>query len=93
MTNLNELAVTNRDYDLKLGFFWVEFENGESLQCCLKGIRDEDGDYVGYSAQVEIDNNGHDDGICADVNAWAKDADVKDFLLEQARKAGLQIVA
>lgn len=93
MTNLNELAVTNRDYDLELGFFWVEFENGESLQCCLKGVRDEDGNYVGYSAQVEIGNNGYDDGICADVNAWAKDADVKDFLLEQARKTGLQIVA
>ena len=93
MTNLNELAVTKSDYDLESGFFWVEFENNKSLQCCLKGIRDEDGDYAGYSAQVEIDNNGHDDGICADVNAWAKDADVKDFLLDQARKAGLQIVA
>ena len=93
MKNLNELAVTKRDYDLELGFFWVEFENGKSLQCCLKGIRDEDGDYVGYSTQVEIDNNGHDWGICAEVNEWAKDADVEDFLLEQARKVGLQIVA
>lgn len=93
MLILNEIAITKRDYDLESGFFWVEFDNGESLQCCLKGIRDEDGNYVGYSAQVEIDNNGYDDGICADVNEWAKDADVEDFLLEQARKVGLQIVA
>ena len=98
MTNLNELAVTKRDYDLESGFFWVEFENGESLQCCLKGIRDEDGDYVGYATQVEIGNSGFDAGLSWDCNQWAAGEDgevghIEDFLLEQARKAGLQIVA
>lgn len=100
MTNLNALTVTNVEYstDLASGFFWVEFDNGQSLQCCLHANRDADGCYESFNAAIEIDNNGYDYGICYDVNAWAKDEDgelshVEDFLIEKAREAGLSIVA
>ena len=98
MTDLNALTVKNVDYDVDNGFFWVEFENGKSVQCCLNALRDEDGDYIGYTDAIECDNNGYDEGICYDVNAWAKDEDgeighINDFLIEKAREAGLQIVA
>lgn len=99
MINLNELTVTNRDQDLETGFFWVEFENGKSLQCCLKEqYQDEQEIFENgpiFLEQIELDNNGYNDGICLDVNAWAADEDgeVNDFIIEQARKAGLEIVA
>lgn len=99
--NLNDLNVVNRDYDLDSGFFWVEFENGKSLQCCLVQARRGD-DLAEYGAlylgQVELDNNGFDDGLSYDNNAWAKDEDgemghINGFLIEQARMCGLEIVS
>lgn len=102
MTNLNELAVTNRDYDLETGFFWVEFEDGKSLQCCLKAAKQDEQDLHDngpqYLKQIEIDNNGFDEGLSYDCNAWAKDEDgemghVQDLLIEQARQYGIEIVA
>lgn len=97
MKNINEMEIINRDYDLDSGFFWVEFEGGKSLQCCLKGIRDEDGNYAGYAEQIEIGNNGFDEGLSWDCNEWAADEDgeakhIEDFLLEQAKIAGLEII-
>ena len=96
---LNDLKVVNREYNLESGFFWVELENDKSLQCCLK--EQQQGLYENgpiYLEQVSIDNNGHDWGICYDVNKWARDEDgeiehVQDFLIAQAREIGLQIVA
>lgn len=97
MNNLSNLTITNREFDLNTGFFWVEFENGKSLQCCLKQYGNcEDGYY--YAEEVEIDNNGFDEGLSLDNNEWAFNEDgeaghVHDFLIEQAREVGLQIVA
>lgn len=98
--NLNDLNVVNREYNLDTGFFWVEFENGKSLQCCLVQARrgDDLAEYGPlYLGQVELDNNGFDDGLSYDNNVWAKDEDgemnhVNDFLIEQARMCGLEII-
>lgn len=95
MKNLNELVVVNAEANVEHGFFFVEFENGKSLQCCLVAARNPDD---GYLEQVHIWNNGFDDGLCYDCNAWAKDEDgemghINDFLVEKARENGLQIVA
>lgn len=102
MKNINEMKIINRDYDLDSGFFWVEFENGKSLQCCLKLAKQDEQDLydIGsqYLNQIEIDNNGFDEGLCYDCNEWAKDeggemGHVQDFLIEQAREIGIEIVA
>ena len=98
MTNLNDLNVVNAEASLKYGFFWVEFENGKSLQCCLEVIYDEDGQYVGYAEQIDANDTGFDEGVCWDCNEWAAGEDgeaehINDFLIEQARKVGLQIVS
>lgn len=99
---MNNLSVTNVDYDLTEGFFWVGFENGKSLQCCLVSKRDSVDDEPYYVMSLEIDNLGHSDGLCADCNEWAVDysessggewGHISDFLIEQARTHGLQIIA
>ena len=96
MKNLQNLEIINKDFDLQNGFFWVEFENGKILQCCLKSVYDENG-LIGFNEQIELDNNGYNDGLCWDANEWAvsEDGDVdhiNDFLIEQARSIGLEIV-
>lgn len=99
--NLNDLNVVNRNYNLDTGFFWVEFENGKSLQCCLVQARRGD-DLVEYGplylGQVDINDNGFDYGLNGDNNQWAVSEDgeaehIEDFLIEQARMCGLEIVA
>src|SRR5690554_2415684 len=91
MKNLNKLAIINKDYDLETGFFWIEFSNGKSLQCCLKEQRQDEQELYEngpiFLEQIELDNNGHNEGICYDVNKWARDEDgdmehVHDFLIE-----------
>lgn len=95
--DLNKLNITNVAYDTYYGFFWVEFDNQESLRCCL--ILRADGN--GFRKAVYRDDNGHDWGNCADVNDWAKPTDCEEyesfneinkFLMKQARKAGLQVL-
>ncbi len=98
MKTISEMKIISRDYDLDSGFFWVGFEGGKSLQCCLKGIRNEDGQYAGYAEQIEIGNSGFDEGSSWDCNEWAAGAygeagHIEEFLIDQARKIGLQIVA
>lgn len=89
MKTLNDLKITNRDYDLEHGFFWVEFENGKSLQCCLKGGQ----------KSIEAGNSGHDDGMSLDRNSWAVEQEIADweevelFLIEQARQVGIDIIS
>jgi hypothetical protein len=89
MKTLNDLKIINADYDLEFGFFWVEFDNNESLQCCIKNAE----------PVIEIGNCGHDEGCSADANIWAVEQGfanwdgVENFLIEQARKKGLSIVA
>jgi hypothetical protein len=79
------------------GFFFVEFDNGLSVQCCLKANKRIGGEFCGYANQIEGDNSGFNEGISFDCNAWAiikygEDA-VLDFLVDAARKKGIEIVA
>ena len=94
MKNLNIVKV---EQDNEIGFFFVEFDNGNSVQCCLKANPVEGGEFNGYANQVEIDNNGFGEGLSLDCNEWAinqfGEEEVHDFLIEQAREAGIQIVA
>ena len=95
---MKNLEIINRDFDLENGFFWVEFEGGNVLQCCLKGIYDENGLFQGFLEQVSAVDNGYSDGLCWDANEWAVSEDgehghIQDFLVEQAREIGLEIVA
>ena len=100
MKNLNELAIKNREVDLENGFFFVEFFGDRSLQCCLVGKRDSCDEELYFVEQIEVGNSGHNEGICADVNAWAAQSDNEDdlwdevelFLIEQARMIGVEIV-
>lgn len=101
---MQNLTVKNREADLETGFFFVEFTNGQSLQCCLKSLSQTEEEHFAngtiYLNQIEVGNSGHSEGICSDVNAWAAgddDADAWDsvelFLIEQARIAGVEVVA
>ena len=95
MKNLNELVVVNAEANLEHGFFFVEFENGKSLQCYLVAASNLDD---GYLEQVHIWNNGFDEGLSYYCNEWAKDEDgemghINDYLVNKARENGLQIVA
>lgn len=97
MKNLNELVVVNAEANVEHGFFFVEFENGKSLQCCLISAGNEaEGFY--YQPAISADNNGFDEGLSYECNAWAKDEDgemghINDYLVSKARENGLQIVA
>ena len=99
--NLNDLKIDFVEYCLNDGFFFVVFENGESVQCCLAS--DEVIDDAGYShseykAAVNEDNNGFDEGLNRDCNRWASHDDecewghINEFLIEKAKKAGLEII-
>lgn len=90
---LENLNISKVEYDLENGFFWVEFDNDKSIQCCL--IERKDG--KGFRKAIDMNDNGYDWGMCEDVNRWAFNENgegdhVLVFLLKQARKAGLQIV-
>lgn len=95
MKNLNEMNVVNAESNLEYGFFFVELDNGYSLQCCLvQG----DGDEEGFEMKINSKDSGYDWGLCWDNNQWAAGEDgeaghIKEFLIEQARLAGLEIVA
>ncbi len=95
MKNLNELAIKNRETDLENGFFFVEFFDGRSLQYCLVSKLDDEELY--FVEQIEVGNSGHNEGASLDCNAWAADEDgslehVELFLIDQARKIGVEIV-
>lgn len=94
MKNINTLEITNVESDTEHGFFFVVFGNGESIQCCLQSNPQDLGSP--YLEQVHTWDNGHDYGICRDVNAWAvENGDweyINQFLLTQARKNGIRVV-
>ena len=101
MTNLNDLKIVNRDYDVEAGFFWVEFDDGKSLQCCLVTKQDDFDSEPYHTDEIEIGNSGYIDGLCGDCNNWAADysdssggewGHIEDFLIEQARIIGIEIV-
>ncbi|WP_087546738.1 hypothetical protein [Acinetobacter sp. WCHA39] len=93
MKNLNELKIVNTDFDLDTGFFWIEFENGKSLQCCLKLRKD----LKGYKKEIVKNDNGSCEGLSGDNNDWALDeenpdwANINDLLHREARKLGIKI--
>lgn len=94
---LNALTVVSREYGLVSGFFWVEFENGKSLQCCLREAFSYYGIHVGYEPQIDINDTGFNVGINWDNNQWAageygEAEHIEEFLIEQAKQAGLEII-
>lgn len=101
MINLNELKVTNTECNLERGFFWVEFENGKTLQLCLVEKKQTEFEHFMngtiYEPKISASDNGYNRGLCADCNSWAVDDDewghIEEFLLEKAREAGLEIVS
>lgn len=97
MSNLNDLTVTNAEYDLDNGFFFIELSNGKSLQCCLKSYQEDEFSVPCFHAQIELDNNGYNNGLCADCNEWAvfdgEWSHINDLLIDEARKIGIEIVA
>lgn len=103
MINLNELKVTNTEHNLESGFFWVEFENGKTLQLCLIEKKQTEEEHFKngsiYQPKISASDNGFNSGLCADCNSWAVDNEehewghIEDFLLEKAREAGLEIIS
>ncbi len=101
MMNLNDLTVINAESDMENGFFFVEFSNGKSLQCCLKVLRQNEEDFFEngpiFLNQIEHDNSGFSYGVCGDCNEWAvvdgEWGHILDFLVDTARTHGVQIVA
>ena len=93
MKTLNELKIVNTDYDLDLGFFWIEFENGKSLQCCLNQRKD----LKGYKKEIDSNDNGSHWGLSGDNNEWALGEDqdfgeINNLLHREARKLGIKII-
>ena len=91
MKNLNDMNVVNAEANIEYGFFFVEFEGGKSLQCCLVHNGE------GFEMKINSKDSGFDQGLSYDCNEWAAGEDgeighIEDFLLEQAREIGLQIV-
>lgn len=95
MINLSELKINNVEANLETGFFFVEFEDGRSLQCCLDAKGDEWDHW--FISQIEVGNNGFNEASSADCNEWAVVDGGWDhielFLIEQARANGVDIVA
>ena len=84
---MKDLKITNKEYDVKDGFMFVDYDNGLLIQCCLQYIG-------GERVFVEYDN-GYDWGLWADVNRWAFDKYGKETVLlaltEAAKELGLTI--
>jgi len=97
MNNLNDLKITNTESNIDNGFFFVEFENGKSLQCCLKSYQDDADSEPYYVDQIEVCNSGYTEGLCGDCNEWAaidgEWSHIEEFLIDQARLVGIEIVA
>lgn len=102
MTNLNELKIVNVESDTESGFFWVEFEGGKSLQCCLDCKQDDCDSEWYFVEQIDVSDMGYTDGLCGDCNSWAVDfsedcggewGHIWGFLIDQARSHGVAIVS
>lgn len=101
LESLNNLKVVNVEADLGRGFFWVEFDNGRSLQCCLKEQMQSNLHFFikgpEYLNAIDSRDCGFDQGQCADVNKWAVGEDgewghILDFLLANAARYGVDIL-
>lgn len=93
MKNLTELKIVKTDYDLYSGFFWIEFENEKSLQCCLSQRKD----LKGYKKEIDSNDNGSHWGISGDNNEWALGetqdfGEINNILYREARKLGIKII-
>ena len=92
MNTLNTLKIVNTDYDLESGFFWIEFQNGKSIQCCL--VQNDDS---GFVAQINSDDTGASEGLSSDNNEWALGDDcdwghINNLLIIEAKKLGIEII-
>ena len=99
MTELKDLNVVTHRVCLDLGIFFVFIEGHDPLWCCTtKADRAHDLNYKGplFLPEIKAGNSGHDAGFNAIKNKWAitkyGSDEVENFLLEQARIAGLRVV-
>lgn len=98
MNNFLGLEMQYADYDIESGFFFVVFDDVNSLQCCLASRQDDVDSGFYHIAAIDISNTGYSDGLCGDCNSWAitengEWSHIEDFLIEQARQIGLDIIA
>lgn len=85
---MKNLTIVNADYNTEYGFFWVEFNNGKSIQCCL--MSDDEG---GYLEQIDSNDYGAWEGCSADCNEWVDGKfDVEEVLFSEAKKIGLEVI-
>ncbi|MGL6121469.1 MAG: hypothetical protein ACRC1W_00225 [Shewanella sp.] len=92
--NLNSLKVVNSGAVVEDGYYFVEFEDGKILQCCLVASFDNSH----FLNEVDCTNSGFTSGPCAECNEWAVGADgdwlhIDQFLIDKATADGVLIVA
>ena len=62
MNELNRLPIKNSESNTEHGFYFVEFENGNSLQCCLVSSKKNDFEEQYFHNQIEMGNSGYSEG-------------------------------
>jgi hypothetical protein len=86
--------------EMEYGFFFLVYEDGRSLQCCLeeKEQKEEDRFLNGpkFLNQIDSENSGFDDGLSYDCNEWlieeiGHDETLK-IILDAARSDGIEII-
>lgn len=89
---MKNLVIVNVDFSQEYGFFFIEFANGKSVQCCLvEGARG------GYVKKINKDDCGSNEGLSYDNNEWAigEDGDfseINQMMFKEARKLGIKVV-
>lgn len=98
MTELKDLKVVAHRVCLDLGMFFIYIDGHDPLWCCTaKADRAYELDYKGplFLPEVEAGNLGFDAGFNATRNNWAitkySSVEIEDFILEQAKIAGLKV--
>lgn len=89
------MNIIDSDYNIINGFFWVEFQDGKSLQVCLEN------DLGRYLKTINLSDCGIDTGMCLDCNDWffernkglvhydQKIAEAKSIIAKEAKKHGI----
>ena len=97
------MNVLSFDYDIDTGFAWMEVDGKSegdkmTVQVCLKqpAFDPEQESMPDFLEEIDMDDCGHNDGICGDVNAtafeyWGENRCMK-ALFAHAEKAKIKLV-
>lgn len=90
---MRNLTIVNTEFNTEHGFFWVEFNNGKSIQCCLVARKDGNG----CTKQIDRNDCGSNEGLSFDNNEWALNedndfAEINDLMFKEAKKLGIKII-